>query len=264
MNNEQWTMDNEYGNLLLNIRKWKTSLIQYFWRPYQLLLMLNRWRRNFWKSGKKPVLWQPGVRIHHDHSRKRSSRSITSRSYSVGWQKSVYRVSVPAREQGTKMLKHGNQLWIYSPSTDRTIQISGHLLRQSVMGSDLSYEDMMDDRKLTDIYTVSVIGNGKLTKKNFVLELIAKGYRCGLSQAKNVGWQRALIPLEKELFAKSGQLLKRTTLSDVKQIQGRWFRRRLCTRICWKKAGNGIQDDKHKVQSGHPGLYFYEGGIWNQ
>jgi hypothetical protein len=25
------------------------------------------------------------------------------------------------------------------------------------------------------------------------------------------------------MFAKSGQLLKRTTLKDVKQVQGRWF-----------------------------------------
>lgn len=36
----------------------------------------------------------------------------------------------PAREKGTKMLKLENQLWIYSPATDRTIQIAGHMLRQ--------------------------------------------------------------------------------------------------------------------------------------
>jgi outer membrane lipoprotein-sorting protein len=31
------------------------------------------------------------------------------------------------------------------------------------------------------------------------------------------------VPLKEELFAKSGQLLKRTELSEVRQIQGRWF-----------------------------------------
>ena len=51
------------------------------------------------------------------------------------------------------MLKLGNSFG-YSPSTDRTIQLSGHLLRQSVMGSDLSYEDMMEERKLSEIYTL--------------------------------------------------------------------------------------------------------------
>ncbi len=83
----------------------------------------------------------------------RSSRTITSKTYSVEDKKSYTEYLSPAREQGTKMLKLETQLWIYSPSTDRTIQISGHMLRQSVMGSDLSYEDMMDDRKLTDVYT---------------------------------------------------------------------------------------------------------------
>jgi len=31
------------------------------------------------------------------------------------------------------------------------------------------------------------------------------------------------VPLKQEMYAKSGQLLKRTTLSDVQKIQGRWF-----------------------------------------
>ena len=65
---------------------------------------------------------------------KRASRTITSKSYVVGDKQSFTEYLSPAREQGTKMLKLENQLWIYSPSTDRTIQISGHMLRQSVMG----------------------------------------------------------------------------------------------------------------------------------
>ena len=49
----------------------------------------------------------------------------------------------PAREAGTKMLKLKDKLWTYSPQTDRIIQISGHMLRQSINGSDMSYKDMM-------------------------------------------------------------------------------------------------------------------------
>ncbi|RLD80235.1 MAG: outer membrane lipoprotein-sorting protein, partial [Bacteroidetes bacterium] len=106
---------------------------------------------------------------------KRNSRTMTSRSYSVGDKQSFTEYLSPAREKGTKMLKLEDKLWIYSPSTDRTIQISGHMLRQSVMGSDFSYEDMMDDRKLTDTYTATVTGNEEMDgRKVFVLKLIAK------------------------------------------------------------------------------------------
>lgn len=155
---------------------------------------------------------------------KRGSRSITSRSYSVGDKKSFTEYLSPAREAGTKMLKLENQLWIYSPSTDRTIQISGHLLRQSVMGSDLSYEDMMDDRKITDVYSAKVTGEETLDgRKTWVLELTAKVADLAYHRRKMWVDAERYVPLKEELYAKSGQLLKRTTMSNVQKIQGRWF-----------------------------------------
>lgn len=155
---------------------------------------------------------------------KRNSRTISSITYSVGDKKSFTEYLSPAREAGTKMLKLENQLWIYSPSTDRIIQISGHLLRQSVMGSDFSYEDMMDDRKLTDIYKAEKAGTEIIdNKKTIVLELTARVE--DVSYYKRKVWidTELYVPLKEELFAKSGQLLKRTTLSDIKNVQGKWF-----------------------------------------
>lgn len=155
---------------------------------------------------------------------RRINRTITSVSYSVGDKQSFTEYLSPAREQGTKMLKLENQLWIYSPSTDRTIQISGHMLRQSVMGSDLSYEDMMDDRKLTEVYTAQVSGNEVIDGRNtYVLELTAKVDDVAYHSQKIWVDVERYVPLRQEMFAKSGQLLKRTTLSDIKQVQGRWF-----------------------------------------
>jgi outer membrane lipoprotein-sorting protein len=155
---------------------------------------------------------------------KRNSRTITSRTYSVGDTKSFTEYLSPAREQGTKMLKLEDQLWIYSPSTDRTIQISGHMLRQSVMGSDLSYEDMMEDRKLTDVYQAALVGSEEIDGRDaWVLELKAKVEDVAYASRKEWIDRERFVPLKEELYAKSGQLLKRSTLSDVKKIEGRWF-----------------------------------------
>jgi outer membrane lipoprotein-sorting protein len=154
----------------------------------------------------------------------RNNRTITSRTYSVGDKQSFTEYLSPAREQGTKMLKLENQLWIYSPSTDRTIQISGHMLRQSVMGSDLSYEDMMDDRKLTYVYTAKVTGNEVIDNRNtYKLELTARVSDVAYHSRKMWIDIERFVPLKEELFAKSGQLLKRTILSDIRKIEGRWF-----------------------------------------
>jgi len=155
---------------------------------------------------------------------KRASRTIMSRSYVVGDKQSFTEYLSPAREQGIKMLKLEDQLWIYSPSTDRTIQISGHMLRQSVMGSDLSYEDMMDDRKLTETYNATVIGTEEVDgRKTWVLELKAKVDDVAYATRKLWVDTERFVPLREELYAKNGQLLKRSVMSDVVQMEGRWF-----------------------------------------
>jgi outer membrane lipoprotein-sorting protein len=155
---------------------------------------------------------------------KRSNRTITSHSWGEGVKKSFTEYLSPAAEKGIKMLKLEGQLWIYSPSTDRTIQITGQMLRQPVMGSDLSYEDMMDDRKLFDIYNAKVLTEDTVGgRRTWLLKLTAKVTNVAYySQKIWIDCER-YIPLKQEMYAKSGQLLKRTELSDVRQVQGRWF-----------------------------------------
>jgi outer membrane lipoprotein-sorting protein len=198
------------------------------------LMMLNRVDKNM--SARNRV-FESTMTIHG----KRSDRTVQSRTYSEGSNRSFTEYLAPAADKGTKMLKLEGQLWIYSPSADRTIQISGHLLRQSVMGSDLSYEDMMDDRKLTDLYAAVFSGNEKIGDRDtWVLELTAKVNDVAYYKQKIWIDRERFIPLRQELFARSGQLLKRTELSDVQNIQGRWFP----TKVLYKdmlKEGNGTE-----------------------
>lgn len=172
---------------------------------------------------------------------RRNSRTITSVTYSVGDEKSFTEYLSPAREKGTKMLKLEDKLWIYSPSTDRTIQISGHMLRQSVMGSDLSYEDMMDDRKLQEIYDASVSGKETIDGRScFVLDLVAKVDDASYQMQRIWVDVERFVPLKQEMYAKGGELLKRVELSEVEKIEGRWFP----TRMIYKdmlKQGDGTE-----------------------
>ncbi len=155
---------------------------------------------------------------------RRGSRSVTSKSYTIGDKKSFTEYLSPARDKGTKMLKLENQLWIYSPSTDRIIEISGHMLRQSVMGSDLSYEDMMEDRKLQDVYDGKLTGTESVDgRKTWVLDLTARVPDVAYTRRKLWIDTERFVPLKEEMFARSGQLLKRTTLSKVIRINNRWY-----------------------------------------
>ncbi len=162
---------------------------------------------------------------------RRTTHTVKMKTWTAGEKKSFTEYLFPAREQGTKMLKLEDQLWIFSPSTDRIIQIAGHMLRQSVMGSDLSYEDLMEDNRLQGQYDARVTGTEVIDGnqcwvvelKAVVPEIAYQGMKLWVDQEKN-------IPLREEMYAKSGTLLKRTELSDVQRIGNRWYPRKILFR----------------------------------
>lgn len=173
---------------------------------------------------------------------RRSSRTIKSRNWIKGIDQAYTEYLSPPREAGTKMLKLGDKLLIYSPQTDRVIQISGHMLRQSVMGSDISYNDMMEDRPLTDLYDATVEGSEMIDgRKHWILFLEARV--TGLSYPKRRAWVDAeyLLPMKEELYAKSGKLLKSTSMDGIKKIQGRWFPSRFIFKDELKRNSKGTE-----------------------
>ncbi|MBT5734839.1 outer membrane lipoprotein-sorting protein, partial [bacterium] len=155
---------------------------------------------------------------------RRNNRTIESKNWVVGTELAFTEYLSPPREAGTKMLKIGEKLYTYSPQTDRVIQISGHMLRQSVMGSDMSYNDMMEDRPMEELYSATIEGLAILDgREHWVMVLNAKVK--GLSYPKRRSWvdKEYLLPKKEELYAKSGKLLKTASLDGIKKIDGRWF-----------------------------------------
>ena len=184
-------------------------------------------------SKTKITVWEMTI-----HGR-RGSRTMKAKSWIQGVDQAFTEYLDPPRDAGTKMLKVGGQLWTFSPSTDRTIQIAGHMLRQSVMGSDMSYEDLMEDPKLQNLYDVKVTGEATvLERPTWVLELVAKS---GMDPAYHsrkiwVDKERYLV-LKEERFATSGKLLKTSEVTKVSMMQQRWVAERAVFRDALKNDG---------------------------
>lgn len=173
---------------------------------------------------------------------RRGTRTIRSKTWGEGTEKAFTKYLSPPREKDTKMLKLGDELWIWSPSADRTIKIAGHMLRQSLMGSDVSYEDFMEDPKLSGSYDVTVTGEEEVDGRAcYILELSVKE---GVSVSYHLRklWVDKLryLPLKEELFAKSGKLLKMFTIKEVFQFKDRWYPKRMVFKDVLKK-GDGTE-----------------------
>jgi outer membrane lipoprotein-sorting protein len=117
--------------------------------------------------------------------------------------------TAPARDKGVKYLKLADNLYMFMPSTEKVVKISGHLLRQNLMDSDFSYEDMLESKKFLNNYDAKLVGEEKKGEEDcWVLELTAK--REDVAYQKRKLWlaKRTHLPMLEHRFAKSGALLK--------------------------------------------------------
>lgn len=155
-------------------------------------------------------------------------------SYAEGREKSFAEFTYPPRDKGVRYLKIGDNMWMYLPSVDKIIKIAGHMLRQSMMGSDFSYEDALESSRLLEKYDVKLAtneviyikfrkGTEEVTKRRpcYVLDLTAKVKKVTYYRRKIWVDRETFVPVKEELFAKSGKKLKVMTMGNVQRFRPR-------------------------------------------
>ncbi len=150
-------------------------------------------------------------------------------SYADGNEKSYVEVLSPARDKGTKILKIGDIIKIYYPSAERVMRLSGHMMRQSMMGSDFSYEDMTERaRKMREEYSGEIKEDERLNERTcYVLVLTSKIKKQTYFTRKIWVDKERFVGLKEELFAKSGKLLKVLTVDSIESFKNRYYPTRI-------------------------------------
>ena len=131
---------------------------------------------------------------------------------------------VNSEDRGTKYLKRDGRLFVYSPDTEEVMLISGHMLRESMMGSDMSYEDTLDNETLSSRYRPELDGSQIINGRDcWVLNLTARNRTESYASRKLWIDKENGDLLRYELFALSGVKLKEYELARVEVINGRRF-----------------------------------------
>ena len=153
------------------------------------------------------------------------SRKITKTMIALSDKKNSLVEFTNSQDRGTKFLKREDDLWMFFPDAEDIVKISGHMLNQGMMGSDFSYQDIMESDKLTDLYDFKILKEEELNGRQcYVLEGIAKeGVK--VSYYRRVSWvdKERFIGLKEELYAQSGRLLKETKINEINKIEERWI-----------------------------------------
>jgi len=131
-------------------------------------------------------------------------------------------------DKGTRYLKLDKNLWIYFPEEQDTVKISGHLLKEGMMGSDISYEDALESSDFREKYSAALKGEDSVDgRQSFVVALTAKVPTAAYD--RRVLWidTERYVSLKQEEYAKSGKLLKTVLTTEVSRIGERWYPTRL-------------------------------------
>jgi outer membrane lipoprotein-sorting protein len=139
--------------------------------------------------------------------------------HAEGKERAYMEFTYPARDKGTRFLKIEDEMWMYLPSVEKATKIAGHMLRQSMMGSDFSYDDIAENEKLIELYDVALSGTDSIAEQEcYVLELTANVPEITYYSRKLWVDKNRYVTLKAELYAKSGKLMKEITVSEFRSI----------------------------------------------
>jgi len=149
---------------------------------------------------------------------KRYERTMTMDAWSRGEDDSLIRITAPAKDAGTTTLKVGDDMWNYIPKIDRTMKIPPGMMSGAWMGSHFSNDDLVKSNRLADEFTYE--------KESFIDGVYT--IVCTAKPDAAVVWGKVVVkvredkvPLEVAYYDEDGELARKMTFSDVRELGGR-------------------------------------------
>jgi outer membrane lipoprotein-sorting protein len=161
----------------------------------------------------------------HDSAESTGSFAITDRfgtrvktykASSIGEDKMLLEFTNP-EEAGQKILRIDDEIYLYFPEAEEIIHLQGAALKDSIMGSDFSYEDLTGGKSMLDDYTVELGGTEPIDGSNcYRLELKAR--------RKDVVYPMQTIWVDSELFVYRRVMLYSLKGKELKEMAAKEFR----------------------------------------
>jgi outer membrane lipoprotein-sorting protein len=149
-------------------------------------------------------------------------RSMSLRAWTQGNDRSLVRVTAPARDRGNATLTDEDQLWTFSPRVNRVIKIPSSMMGQSWMGSDFSNRDVVRADDIIDQYDHRLLSEGSDHGVTvYVIESVPH-------EDAAVVWGREVLHVRSDyvvaahqFFDQEGQLVKSLESLEIGEMGGR-------------------------------------------
>lgn len=125
-------------------------------------------------------------------------------------------------DKGTRILMVEDNIWMYFAGERQTIKLSGAMLKEGLMGSDLSYEDALSADTLSEKYTISLEKEESLNGQDcYVIFLEARVRRVPYYQRRIWVNKDNYATVQEMMYGKSGRAIKKSSILEHKTIDGK-------------------------------------------
>ncbi len=168
---------------------------------------------------------------------RRGIKTTGFESWTQGRDKSLI-VFTSGEERGQKIFRLPEAMYLSYPDADKPFKIQGAVLRDSVAGSDFSYEDMAGDRSWSGRYIPNIVKTETLRGRACtVLELNAKEEGQAYPMVRIWVSQDDFTGIKLEKYSKNKQLLKIQEVEAFLTVKNRKIPSRIIM-VDIKKAKN--------------------------
>lgn len=128
-----------------------------------------------------------------------------------------------AAERGQKVLRTEDEIYLFYPDAAELVRLQGAALRESMLGSDVSYEDLTGGRSILDDYRATLHGLESVGERDaWRVELEAR--------VRDIAYPRQMVwvdserytTLRSELYALNGRLLKTLEFDRIERHDNSW------------------------------------------
>lgn len=151
------------------------------------------------------------------------SRTLRMKVYTEGMERSLIRITYPAKEEGVATLKVENNIWNYLPKIKRVTKVPASMMLGSWMGSHFTNDDLVKESQFAEDYDTTITYEGERDGREILELTLLPKPEAPVVWGKIVSVIRAddYIPLEMTYYDEDGEAVRRLVFSEIREMGGR-------------------------------------------
>ena len=151
------------------------------------------------------------------------SRTLRMKVYTEGMERSLVRITYPAKEEGVATLKVDDNIWNYLPKIKRVTKVPASMMLGSWMGSHFTNDDVVKDSQYERDYDTKITFEGERDGKEILELTLHPKPDAPVVWGKIVSVIRAedYMPLSMTYFDEDGEEVRIFTFEEIKEMGGR-------------------------------------------